>query len=139
MIINKIKQLISGFLRSNKKSSSNLESNLPESNFILIRLDPVNKEPYIKLNISDISDNACKQYAEALYNLNVGRYYQSFIDLLLEISQHDAHINKFVQSLIIEWGYLIKANTFSNNEIDTKDIQDYEPIISPMDFNKHAK
>jgi hypothetical protein len=135
-MINRIKSILCNYL-GKKKSTTN--SSLPECNFILLTMNPKDKEPYIKLNISDISHDACMQYAETLCNLNVGKYHQSFIDLLLEISNQDIHINKFIQSLIIQWGYNIKSNNLSISENDSTNIDDNKPIVSPMDFNKHAK
>jgi len=126
------------FSKSNKrnKSLSTDTKSLLETNYILITFDPKDNEPYIKLNLSDLSDHARDQYALTLFNLNTGRYHQSFLDLLLDMSHQDLTINRFIQTLIIRWSNLVKN---SPQDLQTSTIDSNQPIVSPMDFNKHAK
>lgn len=136
-----IKKILSKIFAFQKKSKCNI-LNEPEGNYILITFPKNCKEPYIRLNVTDLSQEECTRYSQALFNLNSGRYHQSFLDLLKEMSHQDVTINKFIQALILHWSYLIKANSDISSAIpESKNLidNDYDPIISPMEFNKHAK
>jgi hypothetical protein len=144
-----ILQLLNLFRKSdnNLLQKSSVEPGA-ERNYILITFDKTNKyEPYIKLNITDLSQEACDAYAETLYDLHSGRYYQSFINLLLNMSKQDNKIYKFVESAIVYWGYLIKKtsvdldshpNVFSHSAVGRGEQNNNKPLVAPTDFNKHA-
>jgi len=138
-MINTIKKLIFSFQSQKTKQRHNDTCNMPEGNYILITFPKDHKEPYIRLNITDLSDEECNKYSEALFNLNSGRYHFSFLELLKEMSLQDNTINKFIQSAIMHWGYLIKANSQQIPQQEVDNNQSDSPIVSPMEFNKHAK
>lgn len=132
------KKLFNKLFQNTTKSEVNNLTIPLNSNYILITSDAdLNYEPHIKLHVVDLSDEACEKFTESLYHLNAGQYHQSFINLMLDMSHQDKDINKFIQSSIIYWSYLIKKNGLTTSS--TENIDTNKPLVSPLDFNKNAK
>ena len=133
----RIKNIFSFKSKTKSKTKSIDTSIIQDTNYILITSNPENQyEPYIKLHVVDLSDEACEKFTEALFHLNRGEYHQSFINLMLEMSHQDKDINKFMQQSIIYWSYLFKkgGGDIINNEQNLN-----KPLISPTEFNKNGK
>lgn len=113
--------------------SENQSQNLP-NNYIMLSLDDHNNDPHIKVVISDLSDLSCEKYAEMIFDLNKGLYYQSIIDLLLRMSKEDKDIGKYIESLIIYLGILTQKHSLSTSKFDNKN----SPMIMPTEFNKYV-
>lgn len=104
------------------------------SNYISFIIDPNRiNEPNVKISIIDTTNDSCKQFAEMIYSLNAGEYQQSITELLLNMGKQDAKIQKFVETTIVYWEYLMRSRKMSSSQ----SIND--PLIMPTDFNKNAK
>lgn len=106
------------------------------NNYLLFYIDKNTKEPIIKTNIYDVSDEACQKYTQMLFNLNSGLYQESIFNLLSAISKQDEDVEAFIKNVILNWMYISKDAQLSYEE---KEWANNKPIISPTNFGKYAK
>lgn len=114
---------------------SDIDKNV-HNNYVSFYIDKNTKEPTIRTNIYDTSDEACQKYAEMLFNLNSGLYQQSIFDLLSGMSKQDEEIAAFITNVILNWMYISKDAELSYEQ---KQWNNNKPIISPTNFGKHDK
>lgn len=130
-ILNTIKQFL-------KKEEIATEHTQDQFNYITFLVDKETKEPYIKINIQDLSNEDAKVYGEMLFDINSGLYQSSILDILVDFAKQDDKINKFIMDTIMSWHSLCSIK----QEPDDTNIQKpwlKKPQISPIEFNKNAK
>jgi hypothetical protein len=135
----KFKNILSLFYKSanNSNKESDIEKNIAnKNNCIIIYIDNKTQEPIIKTHIYDLSDKACRSYAEMLFNLNAGLYQQSIFDLLSGLGKQDEDVGAFITNVILNWMYISKDAELSYQE---KEWNNNKPLVSPINFGKHAK
>lgn len=96
----------------------------------------IDNEPNVKIRIEDTSTDACRKFAEMLYELNTGSYHETIIRLMVQMSDQDDEIKKFMETAILYWGFLL-----NNKKLNMNNNEEYidKPLIMPTDFNKNAK
>lgn len=132
-----IKNLINRFFRKSETNNNQQQGGNAITFFIDLEHD---SEPNVKISITDTTDEACKKFSELLFDLNSGEYHKSILDLLLNIGKQDEQIQKFVETGILYWSYLLHAkNTEYKYHKTNSSWKEYKPLIMPTDFNKNAK
>jgi hypothetical protein len=120
------------YIYSTKKSDKKkLNDDIEEKNYILFSLNKNDKTPIIKINVCNISDEDCKNYALLIHNIVFGLYEESIWSLVRDVSNQDEDIDAFTKNLAMNYLFLLKQME-KNNPSDDK------PLISPRQFNQHV-
>jgi hypothetical protein len=128
-ISNFIQYIYSNNTLETKEINNNID--IGKKNYILFSLDKDSKTPNIKINIYNMSDEDCENYALLLYNILFGLYEESIWSLVRDAGRQDENIGAFTKNLAINYLFLLKE-TEKNNASDNK------PLISPRQFNQHV-
>lgn len=106
-------------------------------NYITFLVDNETKEPYIKINIQNLTESDAKLFGEMLFDIHAGLYQSSILDILVDFSKQDDFINKFVMNTILNWHSLFSKNDTTPETEEKPWLK--KPQISPIEFNKNAK
>lgn len=132
-----IKKIIDKFfsIKTDTKESSAIGGN-SITFFIDLEKD---SEPNVKISITDTTEQGCKKFSELLFDLNSGEYHKSILDLLINMGKQDDQIQKFVETSVLYWSYLLHAKNTEYKYNKTNFWKENKPLIMPTDFNKNAK
>lgn len=107
-----------------------------EDNSIIFSL-PKNKDsPLIKINLVNMSEEDCKNYAHMIFNMNFGLYENTIFDLLSKIGKEDIESEAFTKNVAMYYVFKVKD---LENKLRTEDPIKNKPVVSPTEFQKYAK
>jgi len=85
----------------------------------------------IDIQIEDMSDKGCSDFASMLFLLNDGAYVQTILDILLKLDSIEAN-HYYISNIIKVWSSLVSEAMI--NEDTTTGTN--KPLISPTEFCK---
>jgi hypothetical protein len=121
------------FLRINKIKKQPKED-IPNS--ITFTLEKNKENPTIKINLFNLSEDDCKNYAAMIFNMNFGLYENTIFNILNDISKQDEEVEAFTKNATMYYVFKVKD---LEKKILKENPLSYKPIISPTEFQKYAK
>lgn len=119
-----IKKLLNRFFKSENVPTS------PEHNTIMIWIGD-DGLPYLKIYIVDTKEKSAKNFANMILDTNCGQYFDEMLELLVDISKQDLHINSYIKKVLLHCRNYSQTN--NSMHIDT------EPYVKPTFYNKYGK
>lgn len=108
-----------------------------ENNSIIFSLSKNKDDPLIKIDLVNMSEEDCKNYANMIFNINFGLYENTIFSLLKKIGKEDIDSGAFTKNLAMY--YLFKAKDLETKIKADEDPITNKPVVSPTEFQKYAK
>lgn len=121
---------LNNFIHSNK------EKELPKENSIIFSLPKNESKPLIKIRLTNMSEEDCKNYASMIFNINFGLYEKTTFDLLNKTGTEDIETEAFIKNIPMYYMFKVKE---IETKLKTDDVSQLKPIVSPTEFRKYAQ
>ena len=101
-ILSKIKTLFS----KNTQEIISQQSSAVDENSITFAIDGFGR-PWISIEMGDVNDKSCENFAKMLFHINNGGYEQSMLDLLVSLAKDKPELALALETTLISWGMLL--------------------------------